>query len=135
MKKKKIRYLILTLLGLALIIGFVTYKKVINPEHRDIYTETTAFTLSAKELHSHFLENPEDATLKYANKVVETYGTVTEIETNLVVLEDKVHANFLEDNKQKIIVDDILKIKGRCIGFDEILLSVKIDQTTTVKIN
>ena len=135
MKKKRIRYIVWTLLVLGIVTGFIVYKKIINPEHREIFEETTEFTLPAQDLQFYFLNNPEDANMEYMDKVVETYGTVTEIGANLVVLEDKIQANFLKENSQEIIVGDVIKIKGRCIGFDEFLLLVKMDQTTTIKIN
>jgi len=135
MKKNRIRYIVSSLMVLVMIVGFVLYKKVINPEHREIAAETTEFTLPVEDLQFHFLNNQGAANEQFIDKVVETYGTVTEIGANLVVLEDMVQANFLKESSQKIIVGDVIKIKGRCIGFDEFLLLVKMDQTTTIKIN
>ncbi len=135
MKKERVRYIVSSLLVLAIIVGFVLYKKVINPAHREIAAENTEFKLPVEDLQFHFLNDQEAANGQFIDKVVETYGTVTEIDDNLVVLEDMVQANFLKENDQKIIVGDLVKIKGRCIGFDEFLLLVKMDQTTTLKIN
>lgn len=135
MNKKRIGYILLTLLCLGLLTGWIVYKKVINPEHREIAKEATNFTIDADDLQFHFLNDPGKATLKYVDKVIETYGTVTEIGSNLIVLEQKVQTNFLESNNQNIAVGDVIKIKGRCVGFDEFLLLVKIDQATTIKTN
>ncbi|MDT0607774.1 OB-fold protein [Croceitalea rosinachiae] len=135
MNKKRIGYIVLALLGLGLITGFIVYKKVINPEHREIFEESTDFIIDAEDLQFHFLNDPEAGTLKYMNKVIETYGTVTEVGSNLIIIEQKIQANFLESNTQKVLVGDVIRIKGRCIGFDEFLLLVKIDQATTIKTN
>lgn len=135
MNKKRIGYLVLILLGLGLITSFIVYKKVINPEQREIFSEPTAFTIDAKDLQFDFLNNSKAATLKYTDKVIETYGTVTEVGPNFIIIAQKVQANFLEDNTQEIAIGDVVEIKGRCIGFDEFLLLVKIDQATTTKTN
>jgi len=135
MNKKRILSIVLTLFGLGIIGSLIVYKKVINPAHREIAKEVTDFTIDVDDLQFHFLNNPEEATLKYVDKVIETYGTVTEVGSDLVVFEEKVQANFLETNDQNIAVGDNIRIKGRCVGFDEFLLLVKIDQVTTIKIN
>ena len=133
MRKKRIGYIILALIASSLVIGLIIYKKVINPDHREIAKETTSFTFDANDLQFHFLNNPEEATSKYVNMVVETYGKVTEVGSNLVILNERVQANFLESNNQEIKVGDSIKIKGRCIGFDEFPLLVKIDQANIIK--
>ncbi len=135
MSKKRTGYIVMAILVVGLITGFVVYKKVINPEQRQISKEVTEFTMDAEDLQFYFLNDPEAATLKYIDKVVETYGTVTEVGPNFIVMEGKVQANLLEGNKQHIKVGDIVKTKGRCIGFDEFLLLVKIDQVTIIKNN
>ncbi len=135
MSKKRIGYIVMAILVVGLITGFVVYKKVINPEQRQISKEVTEFTMDAEDLQFHFLNDPEAATFKYIDKVVETYGTVTEVGPNFIVMEGKVQANLLQENKQPVKVGDIVKTKGRCIGFDEFLLLVKIDQVTIIKNN
>ncbi len=117
---------------LIAVCGFVVYDTVFNPEHREIAKETTDFTVPADDLQFHFANNPNDATIKYIDKVIETNGLVTEIGANTLVLENKVQVYFLDDIKREIIIGDNLKIKGRCVGFDELLAVVKIDQTAII---
>jgi len=90
MKKKRVGYIVLSLLAFGIIVGFVLYKKVINPAHREIAAETTEFALPVEDLQFHFLNDQDAANGQFIDKVVETYGTVTEIDDNLVVLENKV---------------------------------------------
>jgi hypothetical protein len=132
MNKKRIKYLTIGLGILIAVSGFVVYKTVINPEHREISKETTDFTVPAKDLQFHFAGNPNDATIKYIDKVIETNGLVTELGANTLVLENKVQVYFLNDIKSEIRIGDHLKVKGRCVGFDELLALVKIDQATTL---
>ena len=133
MIKKNIRYIILGLGALILVSGAVIYNVVFNAEHREIFTETTEFIVPAEDLQFHFATDETKATNKYIDKVVETHGTITEIASNYVILENRVQVDFLNGIEQDANKGDIINIKGRCVGFDELLSLVKIDQATTIK--
>jgi len=133
MKKKNIKYIVIGLATSLLLSGLLIYQKVFNAQHREIFEEHTEFTISADELQFHFADNQKTATKKYIDNVIETHGSVTEVGSNFLVMEDRVQVYFLNDKKQNITIGDIVKIKGRCVGFDELLLLVKIDQATTIK--
>lgn len=129
------KYIVIGITALILLSGLVIYEKVFNAKHREIFAEPTEFTISADDLQFHFADNQKVATKKYMNKVIETYGLVTEVDDNTLVLENKIQVYFLSELKQEITVGDNLSIKGRCVGFDELLLTVKMDQATTIKTN
>lgn len=129
------KYIVIGIAALVLLSGMVIYEKVFNAKHREIFEGPTEFTISADDLQFYFADNQKVATKKYMDKVIETYGSVTEVGDNTLVLEDRVQVYFLSDLKQEITVGDNMSIKGRCVGFDELLLTVKMDQATTIKTN
>jgi len=133
MKKKKMKYIIIGLMAFALASAGLIYNLVFNAEHRQIATETTEFTLPAEDLQFHFANDETKATNQFIDKVVETQGVVTEIAANYIILENRVQVDFLNGVEEGTTKGDIINIKGRCVGFDELLLLVKIDQATTVK--
>jgi len=133
MKKKKMRYIIIGLFAFTIASVMLIYNMVFNAEHRQIFAETTAFTMPAEDLQFHFANDEVNATNKYIDKVIETHGTITEIASTYVVLENRVQVDFLNGVEQGTNKGDIINIKGRCVGFDELLLVVKIDQATTIK--
>ncbi len=135
MSRTAMKYALISLAVLIILSGFVIYDKVFNPAHREIAKEPAAFTIAADELQFHFADNQATAAQKYIDKVVETHGAVTEIGPNTIVLEDRVQVYFLNDLKQDLTIGEEINIKGRCVGFDELLLAVKIDQATTLKTN
>lgn len=135
MSKTNMKYALISLTVLIILSGFVIYDKVFNPEQREISKEPTAFEISADELQFHFADDQETATHKYIDKVIETHGRVTEIGAKTIVLEDRVQVYFLNDLKQALTIGENVNVKGRCVGFDELLLAVKIDQATTIKTN
>ncbi|NHF58321.1 hypothetical protein FK220_003140 [Flavobacteriaceae bacterium TP-CH-4] len=135
MSKKNKRYFLMGFAALVILTAFVIYDRVFNAAPREIAKETTEFSIPADNLQFHFADNQAKATAKYLNRVLETSGSVTELGTNTMVLENRVQVYFLDNPEQDISLGDTISIKGRCVGFDELLLLVKIDQATTIKQN
>jgi len=128
MKKK---YLIIIAILLIVALGATLVNRhVLNPEHRDITQEETTASLNASEIHKQFSTN-EAASLKlYLDKVLEISGTITDLETNAIVLEDKIQVGLINNNVSSNQIGNNITIKGRCVGYDELLEMVKIDQAT-----
>lgn len=126
MKKK----LILAVVGLT--VGVVALGAILNftfnPKPRIIANEKAAFFIPADQLQNFFANNEETATQKYMDKVLKVSGEVTEFEGKSVILDNKVLINFLGDTIEGLREGEQLVIKGRCVGFDELLLQVRIDQ-------
>ena len=124
MKKK---YIILILI---VIIAFFGYNYIYK-DHRDIETEKAAFTVNSKEIVSGFLQNAEATNTKYLDKTIEIKGVVTEVDNLSLVLDGQVFCTFNE--KPKVEENQEVVIKGRLIGFDDLLEEVKIDQCVIIK--
>jgi hypothetical protein len=126
MKKK----LTLAIIGLLVGIGAlgVILNSTFNPKPRVIAKEKVAFTIPADELQYFFAHNEQVAIEKYMDQVLEISGQVTEIGDQSIVLDKRVQVNFLSNALENLTEGDELTIKGRCVGFDELLLQVKIDQ-------
>ena len=78
----------------------------------------------------HFQEDEALATSKYLDKVIEITGEVSLIEENAIVLNNGVQVGFIEGTMPKVTLNSLLTIKGRCVGYDELLEMVKIDQAS-----
>lgn len=130
MKKKKI--IILALILIAIIGSGIVYDYTFNSEHRDIANEDATISLSAKELFSHFQNDETLATSNYLDKVIEIEGIITSIENDGVVLSGQIQVLFNTELMPKLENETALTIKGRCVGYDELLEMVKIDQATII---
>ncbi|MDJ0645459.1 MAG: hypothetical protein QNJ57_05675 [Flavobacteriaceae bacterium] len=128
MKSKK-RYIVTAFLLAALIGAYALYQYMYK-EHRDIATEKIDFVLNPTAL-SETMSDAQKAP-EYTDKVIQTYGKVTSIEQNSVILDDQVQVNFTTHNINNIKPGNELHIKGRCIGYDDLLELVKIDQATRI---
>ena len=126
----KNRRTILMAIGLILAIVMVVVYKTLFPEPRNIATQRVDFTLSsgalAKEMSS------EENAKKYGDKVVQTFGRVIAIDGNTITLGDGVVVSLM-DSHFELEKGDSIAVKGRCIGYDDLLGEVKLDQATIIQ--
>lgn len=128
MKRKKTA-LILAILFIAISAGIYFYYGYLFKEARNIASETPDFSISAKKLLQDYNSNPKKADSLYLNKTIEITGKVTKETDSVISLENAVFCLFKEKLKNKMI-DNQITVKGKCIGYDELFLEVKIDQCT-----
>ncbi len=126
MKKK---YLILGLLLVALGAGYFL-NQYLYKGHRDIAAELVDFELKPEDLNR-LMSNAESSS-DYIDKVIQIQGQITSIEQQAITLNDQVQVNFINHNINELKVASTLKIKGRCVGYDDLLELVKIDQATII---
>ena len=120
--KKKIFIFIITV-----IIVIIAYNYVYQ-DHRDIKNEKAEFVVSATEIFNEFSINFEDASNKYLNKTIEISGQITKLNENDITLDSTIFCQFDSNINSDVKEGDVLKIKGRCIGFDDLLGELKLDQ-------
>ena len=101
--------------------------------HRDIQSEAVEYKRSAVLLLDDFQNNTEAATEKYLNKTLEIYGAVSHSDRLTLVLDSGVF--FALSEKQLSEVGDEVVVKGRCIGYDDLLEEVKMDQARILNQN
>lgn len=124
----KRKYLILLLfVVIAIIIGY----NYIYKDHRDIGNERAAASLSSSSLIEKFLNSSQEADSLYLDKTIEITGVVTAIGKSDLVLDENVFCTFV--SVQEVEISSKITVKGRCIGFDDLLEEVKIDQCSIVK--
>ena len=72
---------------------------------------------------------------KYQDETIELTAQVTAIDTVTkgIVLGDKVFATFKDSVPKVVVSGKTLKIKGRFLGYDELLQEFKIDQTSIIQ--
>ncbi len=122
---RKYLYLII-LLVLSVIIGY----NYLYKNHRDITTEKPEFALSSTLLMSEFSNNSSETELKYLNKTIEVSGIVSEINQDNLTLNEQIFCQFSENINSSTKVDSEINVKGRIIGYDDLLEQVKLDQCT-----
>ncbi len=118
----KTKHLIIIIVLLLVIAGggVGLYKFTAKP--KDASAKKADFELSANELISAFEQDEQAANAKYLDKVIIVSGKVSEIsEENILLGEEPSVINCGMSNNASfsdVAVDDLLKIKGICTGYD-----------------
>ena len=100
--------------------------------HRVIASETSSFNLTSNDFINQFSINPTDSESKYLNKTIEVNGSLTNFGSSNLTLDDKVFCQFSNKIKQTLSINTQIKIKGRFIGYDDLLEEIKLDQCTII---
>jgi hypothetical protein len=119
--------IILFSLAVLLIAFFAVRYYIFYGGKRDIQSESTAFTVAAKDIAAEFAADVNNSNKKYLEKPVVITGTITAVEGTSVILDQLVNCNF-SDVKASFKVGE----KGRVVGFDDILGEVKMDQCNLI---
>ncbi|WP_290699889.1 hypothetical protein [Lacinutrix sp.] len=127
MKKK------LQLIFVAIIIASFFAYNYIYQDHRNISNESAVFTTDSKSLSDEFKNNIQDSETKYLNKTIVIKGEVSEINTTDLTLNDLIFCSFSQSMSTGLLqLNKQITIKGRCIGYDDLLEQVKLDQCTLI---
>lgn len=129
MPKRKYLLLFFLILILSVIIGYTYLYK----DHRNISTEKAQFTKNSKELIDEYQNNLEATTAKYLDKTIEVEGNVTDVENDSFTFNNIIVCYTDSVTIKEIKLATEIKVKGRSIGYDELLDYIKLDQVTIIK--
>jgi hypothetical protein len=121
------------LIGLAilLIAAFVGYKFLFK-SHRDISSEDISFTVTVQDLTAEFSKNDSLANAKYADKTIEVSGVVDTFDkaAHSAIIDGKLSVVFADSTLSDLPLQKKVKLKGRFVGYDDLLEEFKMDQVT-----
>ena len=118
--------------SLILVVGILFAYHYIYPDHRIISEEPVGYNLDAESFFNEFTEDSQQAELKYLDQTIIVSGVVTSINTKSVTINNKVYGQFVILTAD-LKANDSIAIKGRCIGFDDLLEEIKLDQCSIIK--
>jgi hypothetical protein len=99
---------------------------------REVSSENAEIKANSLQIIQDYEANSQAADKKYLNKVIEVKGTVTNVADSVITLDTAIFCG-LDQLASKSLLAKEIKIKGRCIGFDELFNEVKLDQCTVVE--
>ena len=127
-KVKIIGVLLLT----VLLVGFFIFNYVFHGGARDLATEEALFTVTSKDITSEFTANVPAATKKYSDKAIAISGLVTAVTDSIVTIDNTIICNFKTPDTT-IKNEQNVTIKGRLVGFDDLMGELKLDQCSINK--
>ena len=125
--KKIVLIVVVVIVAIASGLYFYMYKN-----HRDIASEDASFSIAVKDLENEFTQNDSLANKKYLDKTIEVYGKMTSVDlaTKIIVIKKKMEGTTQQVIPQGLTVGKQVKMKGRFIGYDDLLGEFKMDQVT-----
>jgi hypothetical protein len=126
-KKLKIFLIVLAVFVVA---GFIGYNYVMHGGARDLSAEDAVFTVSSKDITAEFTADIEKANKKYLEKAVAVSGTVSGINGNDITLDQTIVCSF--KNQQQVKINTKITVKGRIVGYDDLLGEVRLDQCNKI---
>lgn len=129
--KKIVIFLFLLVLVISILGYFYLYKN-----HRDVSTTDAVRSVSSKELLDVFQDSDIENDKEFLDQVIEISGLATSHSASTLTLDKKIFVEFDRsmDNTLKYIFksNEEYTIKGRCMGYDDLLEEVKIDQARII---
>ncbi len=127
MKKKTLVAALLIVVLLSIGVYFYMYQG-----HRDITSEEVKFVLTVKDLQHQFATDAVGANAKYLDKTIEVSGTITSVDraSHSLVLDEKLSAVFKDSVLGDVKLHSSVKIKGRFLGYDDLLEELKLDEAS-----
>jgi len=115
-------------IGVFLIIGIIVLYNYIYKSHRNVELEKPSFIVTSAEILDEFSMNNIKSSKKYLDKVLEISGVVTSVDNSMLQLDSFINLYFNDTiNRLNMLKKNVI-VKGRFIGYDELLSEIKIDQ-------
>ncbi|SHE33416.1 hypothetical protein SAMN05444278_101236 [Psychroflexus salarius] len=122
-KKAKIS---LGLFVVLLVVGFISYKYVMKPP-AVIEDRNVSFEGTSQDVFEKVQGNPRG----WQDKVVLISGTITSKDDKGLSLNNNIYCQLKE--KQYISINENIRLKGRIIGYDDLLEELKLDQCIIIQ--
>ena len=128
MNKRKFFYFISVLVVMSVVIGYnYMYKN-----HRDISSEKAKFVIEAPDFIKEYNTALERSITKYLDKTIQLKGAITDIDAESFTLNKMIICYADSITLKSIKRNSIINVKGRNIGYDELLDLIKLDQVTII---
>ncbi|MBB6462595.1 hypothetical protein [Flammeovirga kamogawensis] len=127
MHSKKSKLLILFIIVSSALILSIAY--IFKPP-ATIENSSVSFNGEAVDFINKIESN---SSTNYVAKVIQLNGTITQLEEKGIQLNNKVFCQFSSTLPRKITKGSKITIKGKYIGFDELLDEIKLNNCTIIK--
>ncbi len=95
-------------------------------DHRDVVATDASVSLNSQELLSVFNDSDIENDQTVLDQVIEIKGEITSINGHTLILDQLVFIEMV--NAIDVNEGSTVTIKGRCLGYDDLLGEIKIDQ-------
>ena len=116
------------------VLAFLGYWYVFKND-RNFSSEESIKVTNVLNIITEFNKNDIAANAKYLDKMIEFSGSVSlvDLKNKTMMLEEKVFTSFKPEDFVVVKENTIIKIKGRFLGYDELLEEIKLDNCMILK--
>ena len=135
MINKKIYWTIFKIFIPLSIFTLVIIYKTYNKPHKDFNKSPFEVVIESRDLISLYQNNIDNANTKFLDKILLISGKITNLETDIIILDNAIVCS-LEPSQtviEEIHLNKNISVKGRCIGYDDLLEEVRIDHSFIMK--
>lgn len=128
-------YIVKGILVLVILSGLtlLTYNYVFH-EHRNIGEESPSFEINAAILIQEFRADTNASTEKYLDQTISVTGKISSIEDVNLAMDNGISCYFETAlNNYDLLLNTTITVKGRCLGYDDLLEEIKMDQCVLIK--
>jgi hypothetical protein len=131
MINKKIYWAIFRFFLPLSIIGLIIIYNTYNKPHKDFNKSPSEVTIESEELISLYQDNTDNANARFLDKILLVKGNITNIETDIIILDNGIVCTL---DPTQVVTEEIhlnknISVKGRCIGYDDLLEEIRIDHS------
>ena len=123
---KKFKIIIFSIVAI-IVVTFAGYYYVMHGGARNLSNEETAYTISSKNITDQFAANVDASNKKYLDKAIAINGIVTNVNGKEVILDNSIICN-LKEVDATIQKNQKVTLKGRVVGYDDLMGEIKLDQ-------
>lgn len=121
---KKIGFISLLVIAILAVIAY----NYLYQDHRDVAASEAVESFSTSELIKLFTDADSKNDLKALDQVIALTGSVTQVNEGQIIMDDQIFVEI--EDFTGVEVQQQITIKGRCLGYDDLMGEVKIDQAT-----
>lgn len=125
--KKKIVLTILVIIAL----GVSAYYYTLYGGARNLSSEEAVFNVTSKNITREFNSDIEKSNKKYLEKAIAINGIVSKINGKQVIIDNTIICD-LKDLDSSIKKDQKITLKGRVVGYDDLMAELKLDQCSVI---
>lgn len=129
MKKK----IILTALAITVVAVF-GYCYVWYGGARNVSSEDAVFNVSSKNIIAEFDSDIAKSNAKYLEKAIAITGSVSKINEKQIII-DNIIVCDLKEPDSSIKEDQQITLKGRVVGYDDLMGEIKLDECSVINNN
>lgn len=128
---KKVKITLFALIPIILI-GSFAYNYVLYGGTRNLANEKTDFTVTSSAITLEFTTDIDASNKKYLENAVAIKGKITASNAKEVILDETIICNF-KNQDVSIKKGQLVTVKGRIIGYDDLMGELKLDQCFVIK--